>query len=1253
VVTGRVPLGEVVEVRRHPNVYSLKASRPYYAADQPVESSGNRAPGGLAEVDDRAATFYGEAPDTERPPDPLGASGRGVVVAVAGWGLDFAHSNFRHADGTTRLLGIWDQRGGRHSSSPSPFGYGRELGSEAINRALRSAHPYEMLVYDPADVDPRGIGAHDTHVMDIAAGNGAAPGSLPGMAPAADLVFVHLKGDDTWPQQTLGDSVRLLEAVDYIVDRARLRPVVCNLSLDRTAGPHDASPLVVQALDALLAERRGLAMTLSTGNYWQAELHSSGALRQGEQAGLRWQVMPSNNEIAEMDIWYPGADEFGVELLDPTMRSLARVRLGEDQVVRNGDRIISSIYHRRHDPNNGDNEIGIFLWPDAALGTWIVKLDGQAVTDGHYHAWIERDDPAFQSRFAAGTSSPYSTTGTIANGYRTIKVGAYDGRNPSSPIAFFSSAGPTRDGRVEPDVSAPGVGVWAAQSSRPGTVRDSNGLTLKSGTSMAAPWVAGVVARTFEVAMPDLLSADEIREILMRTARRNPPADDLERLRYGAGRVDPVAAVALVRARRAGHAVDAADGLVVPDLMSAALPALLIRLGDAELHRTDAEGLPLNDRRQPPSADRLTSRPGADHAASFVLNRAYRLGYDVPVHPRGAPAEEAAGYPDAAELFDALSARGGEEARAYFTRFLDIIAMPGDLGPPLLQSGDLLLCGREDAPPAGRVAIVADPLLRDLNDPAFQGRDTAEGRGVLCIEAGEDISTLEARLGRMVLDPAGRIPDGRMIVRLRTRTIDLPRARRQLGSDPALQGLLGEVFGRQQEPPRLQQEQATAEPTSGEAYVPAGGRTYAPASDPAAFRCPPSPLSVTAASELPATAPDPGTSVRSALAAVGVGRDDLAAFERAGGMAGLRPFASRFGPSALTELFTRLRYEPGQLVSPPGSRAAFLPARLLLAVPGHFRELARRAPSAEEAHALENLGWLHMASLRDEIATATGSRWWLPAAPEFAGPFPDPLPPLSSEVQGVVLSSLFIDTTMARSDYLARFGTWDRGLPGRAWRLEAGLTPDPAGPARPFYPVLASVPAPVDVAAERRQVDQAWAGRIAATDARLPKLSDDSTEELRRCDESYLPAGLMTHASLRGLALVTDFPVTEGEVRHKLLHGLNVLAIIQPAFEAVFETVHGLGWGDLLFQCGGTLCFRGVRLPEDPHHPGRRQRAARSPSNHSYGLAIDVQTFENGQGGAGSLDPRIVSLFEAFRFRWGRCFPVPDPMHFEYCGAEC
>jgi len=57
------------------------------------------------------------------------------------------------------------------------------------------------------------------HVMDIAAGNGQATGR-PGVAPAADLIFVHIYGGDV-AREDSGNLRTLLEAVDYLYEGSR------------------------------------------------------------------------------------------------------------------------------------------------------------------------------------------------------------------------------------------------------------------------------------------------------------------------------------------------------------------------------------------------------------------------------------------------------------------------------------------------------------------------------------------------------------------------------------------------------------------------------------------------------------------------------------------------------------------------------------------------------------------------------------------------------------------------------------------------------------------------------------------------------------------------------------------------------------------------------------------------------------------------------------------------------------------------
>lgn len=94
-----------------------------------------------------------------------------------------------------------------------------------------------------------------------------------------------------------------------------------------------------------------------------------------------------------------------------------------------------------------------------------------------------------------------------ADGFNTIAVGAVTSGNA---VANFSSRGPTFDGRIKPEITAMGVGVFGATS---GTV---NQYTYASGTSSAAPIAAGVAALLLS-AYPELTNV-QLRDILFKTA---------------------------------------------------------------------------------------------------------------------------------------------------------------------------------------------------------------------------------------------------------------------------------------------------------------------------------------------------------------------------------------------------------------------------------------------------------------------------------------------------------------------------------------------------------------------------------------------------------------------------------------------------------------------------------------------------------------------------------------------------------------
>ena len=531
VATCRLKRSDILETRGADDVLSLKAPR-LVAPPEPDP-----------EVDEVELGEELQARDERRPPS-LTETGRGVVVGGIDWGLDVAHPEMRRPDGSTRLLALWDQRGGPRRESPTRYGYGVVHDAAAIDRALRTPDPYSALGYHPADSEVGEQGSHGQHVMSIAAGNGRSRGPS-GIAPEADLVFVHMVTIGTPAPTNLGDSVSLLEAVDFIFATAGDRPCVINMSLGRHWGSHDGTSLVEQGLDAALLAAPGRAICQSGGNYFHRRIHASGQLRPGETRTLAWEADEADVTPNELEVWYSHRDRFLIDIEAPDGTRSKRVALGERDEVSIAGRVACRIYHRAHDPNNLDHHINAFVYPHAPDGTWTVRITGEDVVDGRYHAWIERDAACrgCQSTFHARDADPTTTTGTICNGFRTIAVGAYNGHSPSRTLAPFSSSGPTRDGRVKPDLVAPGEAVLAARSARRG--EEVPLLTRKSGTSMAAPHVTGTVACMFEAAGRPLPIETTRRLLLASTDREGRTAENADRI--GSGYLDVERAVEAAR----------------------------------------------------------------------------------------------------------------------------------------------------------------------------------------------------------------------------------------------------------------------------------------------------------------------------------------------------------------------------------------------------------------------------------------------------------------------------------------------------------------------------------------------------------------------------------------------------------------------------------------------------------------------------------------------------------------------------------
>lgn len=463
IFTARGPAESVSALLQDPMVISIEESRPISTMQC-----------------DRSIPFIRIAPEYTGTGAAYAETGDRALIAIIDNGIDVLHEAFRDATGTTRILGVWDQR---DSSGPPPAGF---LYGTFHDQAAITAYVKAGKVPSPLGRNNNG---HGTHVASIAAGR-AAGKFAGGVAPDAKLLVVIAASDES-----IGYSQSHIEALVFIKAFASDQhlPVVVNVSQGMNAGAHDGKSSLEVAFDAFSSSGRdtGRVVVKSAGNERDKHGHAFVTMLANGRELLRW-VRDVNADVTDrIECWFSSADEFEFRLRDPfnewskIVATAAPERIG---IFEKGGPYRLRFTNRHID--NGDSLLVIEIGDGnfkAAAGEWCLEITSLQVPEGGaIHGWIERTRgvaTAFVNH--SNEDVTISIPGTASS---VITVGAVDASNPLQ-VGSFSSYGPTRDDRRnKPLVCAPGVNVWAACGGTPNLTR------VESGTSMAAPHVAGAIA---------------------------------------------------------------------------------------------------------------------------------------------------------------------------------------------------------------------------------------------------------------------------------------------------------------------------------------------------------------------------------------------------------------------------------------------------------------------------------------------------------------------------------------------------------------------------------------------------------------------------------------------------------------------------------------------------------------------------------------------------------------------------------------
>ena len=458
--------------------------------------------------------------------------GTGVVVGVVDGGFQYNHITFYDANNPSelRVKRVWNQ---------------------STNKKYTTQSAIESAQYDDTT---EGTG-HATHVTGIAAGSYAG-NSYYGVASDADIVMVSYGSTNT----------SILNGIMYIFDYATTtnQPAVVNLSLGSHIGPHDGTSTFDTKLDGMVGP--GRIICGAAGNEGDSKLFLQQTLTQDQTITQpltlsHYYSYGESYYLPEIDIWGEPNKDYSIQVVITKSGSevwssdIFAANTTSEKTYKSftGASGGLSIYAGKNTTNKKGN---VTIFYDENYGFtlnsgYVLNVRFIGTNAGTIQAWAD----GYECKWKNGsTNSTIGELGGTANniitvGAWTTQSNTYSFGDATDEIAPFSSLGPTADGRVKPEITAPGDVIMSSIPDLKSIQAD--GKTSKkvgsktyywgymSGTSMATPFVTGVVA-TWLQANPNL-TPEQIKEIMAQTAQTDSYTGTCPNNTWGYGKIDAYA----------------------------------------------------------------------------------------------------------------------------------------------------------------------------------------------------------------------------------------------------------------------------------------------------------------------------------------------------------------------------------------------------------------------------------------------------------------------------------------------------------------------------------------------------------------------------------------------------------------------------------------------------------------------------------------------------------------------------------------